>query len=56
MKKTTRRYTVYEDSTRKPFICIKAKWLEQCGFSATSKYEIKISKDTLILKKLKESK
>ena len=56
MNKTTRYYTVYEDHDRKPFICIKAKWLIKCGFSATSKFEIRIKNNTLILKKIKGSK
>jgi len=55
MSKTTRYYTVYE-MDKKPFICIKAKWLNQCGFTSASKYEIQIKKNTLILKKIKGSK
>jgi hypothetical protein len=52
--KTTRYLKVYEDGAKNPYIVIKAKWLNQCGFIPHAKYELKIESNKLLLEVIKE--
>lgn len=51
--KTTRYFKVYEDNKRDPYIVIKAKWLNECGFIPHSTFELKITNNKLILDVIK---
>ena len=56
MKNKTTRFTkVNEGCDNVPFITIKAKWLQECGFMSHSKIEIEVHKEKLILKVKRES-
>jgi hypothetical protein len=52
--KTKRYFKVYEDGYNNPYIMIKAKWLNACGFIPHAQYELKVKNNKLILEIIKE--
>lgn len=50
-----RKLLVYEDSTDKPYILLKGKWLQKLGFHFHDAVKIKTYKDKIIIRKVKDS-
>jgi len=51
-----RKLSVYEDSTNKPYILLKGKWLQKLGFNFHNFVEIETYKDKIIIRKVKDPK
>lgn len=50
-----RKLLVYEDSSDRPYILLKGKWLQKLGFHFHDFVEIKTYKDKIIIRKVKDS-
>jgi len=50
-----RKLLVYEDSSDRPYILLKGKWLQKLGFRFHDVVEIKTYKDKIVIKKVKDS-
>lgn len=50
-----RKLLVYEDSSDRPYILLKGKWLQKLGFHFHDVFEIKTYKDKIIIRKVKDS-
>lgn len=50
-----RKLLVYEDSSDRPYILLKGKWLQKLVFHFHDVVEIKTYKDKRIIKKVKDS-
>ena len=51
-----RKLSVYEDSTNKPYILLKGKWLQKLGFNFYNFVEVETYKDKIIIRKVKDPK
>lgn len=51
-----RKLSVYEDSTNKPYILLKGKWLQKLGFNFHDYVEIDTYEDKIIIRKVKDPK
>lgn len=51
-----RKLYVYEDSTNKPYILLKGKWLQKLGFNFHNFVEVETYKDKIIIRKVKDPK
>ena len=51
-----RKLSVYEDSTNKPYILLKGKWLQKLGFNFHNFVEVETYKDKIIIRKVKDPK
>lgn len=51
-----RELSVYENSTNKPYILLKGKWLQKLGFNFHDCIEIETYKDKIIIRKVKDPK
>lgn len=50
-----RKLLVYEDSSDRPYILLKGKWLQKLGFHFHDVVEIITYKDKIIIRKVKDS-
>lgn len=48
-----KKLLVYEDSTDRPYILLKGKWLRKLGFDFHDRLELELYKDKIIIKKQK---
>ena len=44
-----RKLSVYEDSTNKPYILLKGKWLQKLGFNFHNFVEVETYKDKIMI-------
>ena len=51
-----KKLLVYEDSTDRPYILLKGKWLRRLGFDFHNRLELELYKDKIIIKKAKDPK
>lgn len=51
----SRKLLVYEDSSDRPYILLKGKWLQKLGFRFHDVVEIETYKDKIVIKKVKDS-
>lgn len=51
-----RKLSVYEDSSNKPYILLKGKWLQKLGFNFHNFVEVETYKDKIIIRKVKDPK
>lgn len=51
-----KKLLVYEDSTDRPYILLKGKWLRRLDFDFHDRLELELYKDKIIIKKAKDPK
>lgn len=51
-----RKLSVYEDSSDRPYILLKGKWLQKLGFNFHNFVEVETYKDIIIIRKVKDLK
>ena len=51
-----KKLLVYEDSTDKPYILLKGKWLQKLGFNFHDVIVVEYHKDKIIIRKEKDPK
>ena len=47
---------IYEDSSNRPYILLKGKWLQKLGFNFHNFVEVETYKDKIIIRKVKDLK
>ena len=51
-----RKLLVYEDATDRPYILLKGKWLQKVGFNFHDSIKLEITKEKIIITKIKDPK
>ena len=51
-----KKLLVYQDSTNKPYIMLKGKWLQKLGFNFHNYIDLELHKDKIIIRKAKDPK
>lgn len=51
-----KKLLVYQDSTNKPYIMLKGKWLQKLGFNFHNYINLELYKDKIIIRKAKDPK